>query len=1095
MKRHVLVLAAFLIAVTANSFAQKFIPEPVSEFVPYRVAEAIASDDQMEILRQIEKVPENDSLYTGLLVSKSSALIELERYDEAIEVCNEGLTRSHSENEADFYVNKGVCYLRTEDYTKALENFEEALKSYPKNYLLLYNRGVAFRGLERHGEAAKSYQEAIICHPTHAGSHLNLGLICMQQNLLSQAMMCFNTYLILNPDGPRSFSVLSMYNSLMSEKYDEEMIEMDEPFKDSESFEEIDLLISNFASLSKSYKIPNKINLALVKQNHAMMSQLKNFEGNDGFWDRYYVPLHKYIFDNGLFNSYTYTVCFSVENTKYKKMVNKKISDIRDFIGNYSSQCQLTFGSGEEENGLTPFTVYENKVPVAIGYLKNEMPEGEWKFYSEKGALRTEGFFEEGKKSGFWKRYDANGNLTETNNFKNDELEGETRLYHSNGALHRLINLKEGKRHGELKEYSPAGALIDVSIYDEGELTGVGIAYHRRGSESKEYEVNYVDGEVDGKVTRYYPDGKIHEERSYKEGLPHGVWKNYFHSGKIYAEKEFDEGEPSGKYTSYFESGQIDETGSYVDGEIDGVWYSYFSDGTLYEETTFDKGDRVKNKVFRRTGEILNEYDYTRGNIVAYRYFDKEGNVFHENKKKGGEFFHEGFSGNGNKYSEGLYDVNGGKVGDWKFYATDGWLKTKEFRDDDVLTKIERYHENGKLRQVEPYDGDTLSGHFKSYYANEKMESQGWYKHDEREGEWREYYADGTLKRIEYYNNGKLFGTVKEFGVDGKLYMEYVYFNGDFETERYFDAEGNNFLTNNILYKEKDTVLMAKYANGQPKNVFQMKHGVKDGSYKNYFFDGSLRSEGSYLNGQETGSWKWYHENGKLSTEGQYVLGERHGTWKSYYDNGKLKDERTYNYGTMTGNRKEFNDKGVMIRERNYDVDGSLHGKYTFYSEDGKVQLVRVYEFGTLIGWTCEGPDGKLKELTPIKNNTAEIEATFRNGKVSRKYTMLNGDFQGTYEEYYSTGQIHDVQSYENGFTQGEYKAYYIDGTLKQRTQYNYGEIHGKSEHFHSNGKLKEEIQYLNDERNGSYKKYDKTGKLILERTYFNGDIVSEKKY
>ncbi|PWL24272.1 MAG: hypothetical protein DCO96_14825 [Fluviicola sp. XM-24bin1] len=96
MKIRIYVLAAALMAVTTTSFAQQFISEPVSEFVPYRVAEANASGDYMEIIRQIDKVPENDSVYTSLLVSKASALIELERYDEAIEVCDEGLKRSHN---------------------------------------------------------------------------------------------------------------------------------------------------------------------------------------------------------------------------------------------------------------------------------------------------------------------------------------------------------------------------------------------------------------------------------------------------------------------------------------------------------------------------------------------------------------------------------------------------------------------------------------------------------------------------------------------------------------------------------------------------------------------------------------------------------------------------------------------------------------------------------------------------------------------------------------------------------------------------------------------------------------------------------------
>ncbi|MFT5777646.1 MAG: antitoxin component YwqK of YwqJK toxin-antitoxin module [Crocinitomicaceae bacterium] len=1092
MKLFNLLPTCFLLFISAGIFAQENIPEPKVQTYLLKAAEAQYNNDQEDVLRQIDKISKNDSLYTVLLVTKSRSLIELERYDDALDVCNEGLSRNHNEYKIVFYINKGVCYLNSKQYNDAVKTYDEALKLAPVNYLLHYNRGVALKELEKYQEAVESYKMAIRCNPTYPASHLNLGLLCVQRNLLTQAMMCFNTYLILNQDGEKSFDVLSVYDKFMHQKYDGDLIEATIS-KDDESFEEIDLIIGNFASLNKNFKIPNKLSLAVIKQNYAMMQQLKDYEGNSGFWDQYYVPLHKYIIDNDLFNDYTYSICSSVENPKYKKIVDKKLSAIRSFVQSYQTEVQVTFGSGEKKNDLLPYSLYEEEVLLAAGYLDGENPEGSWEFYGKNGVMSAQGDFKSGKKVGEWKRYDTNGNIKEINKYKDDELDGETLVYYENGALKLSVEVENGNRNGATKEYTKSGAMSDFSTYEDGELAGVSRSFHSVGEESKNYEVEYVKGKINGTIKRYFSDGKIWEELGYKDDLRQGLWKYYFYSGNLSVEREYLDGVETGSYKSYYDNGELQETGVYEDGKQQGIWTSFFDDGTLYRESTFSNGVETKNKIYRRTGEILNEYDYTRGNIIGYRYFDIEGNIFHENKKKGGEFFHEGYFENGKKSSEGLYDVDGGKVGNWKFFDYDGWMSSMEFRDDKgKLSKIERYYPNGKLKSIEPYKNDSLSGYYKSYYPNGSISEHGWYVSDNREGEWKEYYIDGTLNRNDYYNRGKLFGTSNIKSVDGKPLLDYLFFNGNLEEERHFDHNGINYLTIDLEYEKTDTSIWSTFPNEQKKNVYHIKNGIKHGVHMSYYFNGSIWTKGNYHNGLENGSWKWYHDNGQLYKEGSYVLGEPHGKWKTFHENGKLEDDREYDYGVLIGSRKEYNENGTLIREKTY-LSGELHGNYVFYSEDGKLQLVRVYDYGRLIGWTCENPDGKLKEVTPIKNGTAKIEATFRNGKKSRSFEMVNGTFEGKYEEYYSTGQLHDTQTYINGEKEGEYKAYHINGKLKKQQSYLMGTSHGKTKIYHENGQLMEEVEYLNGEQVGDSKKYDNSGKLILVRTYFDGEVVEEK--
>ena len=58
---------------------------------------------------------------------------------------------------------------------------------------------------------------------------------------------------------------------------------------------------------------------------------------------------------------------------------------------------------------------------------------------------------------------------------------------------------------------------------------------------------------------------------------------------------------------------------------------------------------------------------------------------------------------------------------------------------------------------------------------------------------------------------------------------------------------------------------------------------------KNYF-DGELRFEGEYLNGERNGKGKEYDYDGKLIFEGEYINGERsgNGKGKEYYDDNLI---------------------------------------------------------------------------------------------------------------------------------------------------------------------------------------------------------------
>ena len=43
------------------------------------------------------------------------------------------------------------------------------------------------------------------------------------------------------------------------------------------------------------------------------------------------------------------------------------------------------------------------------GSFKEDMPEGEWRYYRANGVLKEKGSYEKGKETGFWEKYDSGG--------------------------------------------------------------------------------------------------------------------------------------------------------------------------------------------------------------------------------------------------------------------------------------------------------------------------------------------------------------------------------------------------------------------------------------------------------------------------------------------------------------------------------------------------------------------------------------------------------------------------------------------------------------------------------------------------------------
>ena len=83
------------------------------------------------------------------------------------------------------------------------------------------------------------------------------------------------------------------------------------------------------------------------------------------------------------------------------------------------------------------------------------------------------------------------------------------------------------------------------------------------------------------------------------------------------------------------------------------------------------------------------------------------------------------------------------------------------------------------------------------------------------------------------------------------------------------------------------------------------------GYYENYeSFDRS--------NEQYTGKSTCKYLNGSIISEGSYINGKEEGKWTYWYKNGKIKSERNYKGGQLDGKSNSWNKNGQKLYEKNY---------------------------------------------------------------------------------------------------------------------------------------------------------------------------------
>lgn len=257
----------------------------------------------------------------------------------------------------------------------------------------------------------------------------------------------------------------------------------------------------------------------------------------------------------------------------------------------------------------------------------------------------------------------------------------------------------------------------------------------------------------------------------------------------------------------------------------------------------------------------------------------------------------------------------------------------------------------------------------------------------------------------------------------------------------------------------------------------QFKDGMYDGSYS-YFKYNKLVEEGSYKEGHKDGSFKEYFSDGtSIKNEKFYMEGKADGIWRTYYVNGALGSEKGYKNGLEHGPEKQYGQETGKLKLDNNYVDGKRHGRQISYQAGNSGEDMREanYTMGMLDGLYCETlANGTVREKGNYKNNKKEGKWIFnrRDGKLEKEITYKEGKQDGETRTYFTDGTLESIVSYANDKKNG------LTTTYDFNTQ-----------------KIKSERNYVDGKEDGAYKLYYEDGTLQEEGRRENNQPVYRKNF
>ncbi len=1054
------------------------------------------NDDKEGALRSYAGVNRNDTVFERALLRRVNILLQTDRSAEALPLCDEGI-EIDGDHTALFHMTKGAALVELDKHQEALDALNGAIATYPGNFRLRHLRALAFQEMGRNEDALRAFQENVVRFPMQQEAHMSLAVLAQREGRTSQAALSALMAMVMGWGSDRSERILIYADELLAGKLEDEPKGID--ITKGDDFAELDLLLANQVAMNKKYQVEPDLPYPIVRQGHLLLSSLKDVPEGDGFWNRYYVPFFKRLMSDGHFEAFMYHCMSNSRDEKVKSLVGKKMKDVQEFR-------RALFPIVNEQYATFPDTMAGITRPLhhswnddndlnayGDGDATKDEQTGQWIFFHPNGALSARGSFDAAhKKDGQWFNYYDNGHLQRESYWKSGEQNGMYKSWYGSGVPLDSVNVVADKAEGLFTLRAPSGRIRSRRVFVADEATGPATYYY--ACDAREFSAQLTNDKANGELIGYYPDGTKKWSGTFQDNQRHGMVEDFHPNAQMRSRGTYEMGDRNGAFVEWYPNGTKKEEASYLKGHFSGKRTTWYAHGGMDAEELYDEQGRETgvHKQYREEGSLYNEFEYNKGLLVRYRYFDTTGKVIGEGKRSSGRFNFVGFTLEGNKRMEGSYLDEGAKDGTWKWYWPDGTLRSEETLKAGAWNGTKRDHtRNGKLQTEYRYlPGKSDTGPYTEYFQDGKIASQGYVEDGSRNGELRHFDPDGTVLDELYFVDGEQQGWQRYYDSDGVVRLEELMASGFLRELVEYDATGKEY--ERVKIQPGAFVMELHLPDGKLDVRINYRNGVKHGIATWFYPDGSKESEGSYFEGEQDGVWAAWYPNGQKSWERTYAMGADKGVRKSWYMDGTLELEESYEHGYSTG-YKSYHQNGKLSIDRPHVVSED-HGAIKSYGPAGDLQLVRYFSHARLYGYSYATADGKLVDTIPLPEGSQKLRPLYANGKPSREMDYRNGEIDGSYREFHPNGKVLEEAVYAGGQRNGVNKEYTAEGVVLAESNWLHDERHGMQTTYWTNGKPQEKAQWTYGELHGDRILHDKTGKPTLIITYRHGNAVGMRR-
>jgi len=269
----------------------------------------------------------------------------------------------------------------------------------------------------------------------------------------------------------------------------------------------------------------------------------------------------------------------------------------------------INYKSGFKLSSETKYTYYYTGLIKSEINYKDDKLGGKYHSWHENGQKWWEGNYKDRVPDGIWTSWNENGERTNVGSFIDGT--GNFSIYKNNKNKFELSYIDGA---GKETTWDDNGEIKFERKYIKGEEIGEGGSIITRfDNDQLKSEVNWKDGKLDGKQTRWYENGQIKSVGNFKEGV--GKETSWDKNGQKKSEANWKDGKLHGKRTWWHENGQIEREEIYQVNKLSGeTKYSYYDNGQIESEINY-RGGKLQGKyhAWYENGQKWFELNYIYG--------------------------------------------------------------------------------------------------------------------------------------------------------------------------------------------------------------------------------------------------------------------------------------------------------------------------------------------------------------------------------------------------------------------------------------------------------------------------------------------------